>query len=101
MALELRRTGYNDGAHPTAAAYHIVERETVIGRIYQSNSVHLWLWTVYSAHSAGKLGGAAASLDEARRRFKRAWEMKHYDSRRHRMPKRKKKLCHAQPLNAA
>jgi hypothetical protein len=71
--LELRRTGFGTSQHQDGVAYHVVQRDTVVGRIHQSNTPRSWLWTVYSHDASEGTGGQAASLDEARSKFKQAW----------------------------
>ena len=73
MRLELRRTGFNTGQHQGGVAYHVMQRDTVVGRIHQSNTPRSWLWTVYSHDASEGAGGRAESLDEARSKFKQAW----------------------------
>ena len=62
-----------DGASP---AYHVVEGGAVVGRIYQAHDA--WVWTLYSNCIEGQVapGGQVSTLDEARQRFKEAWELK-------------------------
>ena len=72
MALELRRTGYTDPHRIRRAAFHVMERETVVGRIYEYAS-NKWVWTVYISQPRDEAGGLADSLDQARNQFKRAW----------------------------
>ena len=73
MRLELRRTGFNTRQHQDGVAYHVMQRDTVVGRIHQANSPRLWLWTMYGHHASKGGGGQADSFDEARSKFKQAW----------------------------
>lgn len=73
MALQLRRTGSNLSHRFAVPAYHVVERETVVGRIHQGNGLNKWIWTIYTAEASERAGGMASSLAQARSSFKRAW----------------------------
>lgn len=73
MRLELRRTGFNTRQHQDGVAYHVMQRDTVVGRIHQANTPRSWLWTMYSHNASKGAGGLAESLNEARAKFKQAW----------------------------
>lgn len=79
MRLELRRTGFDTRQHQDGVAYHVMQRDTVVGRIHQANSPRSWLWTMYSHHASKGGGGQADSFDEARSKFEQAWAARRSD----------------------
>ena len=86
MTLELKATKSSvPGRRITSPAYHVMEGEVVVGRIYQADRA--WIWTLYTNRARGSVppGGRVPMLEQARKGFKEAWK-----ANNHVRPRRRK-----------
>jgi hypothetical protein len=76
MALVLHPTGRSPNGQPAveSPAYHVMEGDNAVGRIYQVSK--RWVWAIYTLSTPARIaaGGSAKSLDDARKKFIEAWE---------------------------
>ncbi len=73
MNLELCRAGTKASANRELPTFHVVKRETVVGRIHQQDDSKTWVWTLYTQQRSDNAAGTAESLDQALSNFKQAW----------------------------